>query len=137
MECLILKIKIMKKIIVLLMLIISMFCISANSRNSGINREYAYVDTDPGTAGYWTNSINIRNVSSENIAFLSIRGSGVMTITLQFRCPGDATWTDYATYTTASTRRMLIEGAALNVLWRAGVKDTDYTSGNLTFGFDW
>ena len=58
-----------------------------------------------------------------------------MTVTLQFICPGDASWSDYDTYTAVTREK--VEGAAAGVRWRAGVKDADWTSGTLTFGFDW
>ena len=70
--------------------------------------------------------------------YFSIRdaeGTGTMTVTLQFICPGETVWTDYDTYTTVT--RLLIEGPAAGVLWRAGVKVGDWTSGELVFGFDW
>ena len=114
-------------------MVLSLF-IAANSQSSGNRYEYATVDTDPAAAGYWTETVNLRRVSSQQIYF-SVRGTGSMTVTLQFICPGDAAWSDYDTYTTVT--RLKVQGAAAGVRWRAGVKDADYTSGELTFGFDW
>ena len=121
-------------LIVLLFIIIAPILMSVNSQSSAGRYEYATVDTDPAAAGYWTNEINPRG-KSQNQVYFSLRGSGSMTVTLQFICTGDASWTDYDTYTAVT--RLKIEGAAAGVRWRAGVKDTDYTSGSLTFGFDW
>lgn len=106
----------------------------ANSQSSGEYKEYATVDTAPAAAGYWTNEIVLREKKVQHV-FFSIRGTGVMTITLQFKCEGDSDWTDYDTYT-AVTREKLV-GNAARVQWRMGVKNGDRTSGSMTFGFDW
>ena len=119
---------------VLLFIIIAPILMSVNSQSSAGRYEYATVDTDPAAAGYWTNVVNPRG-KSQNQIYFSVRGSGSMTITLQFICTGDATWTDYGSYTTVT--RVKVVGGAAGVRWRAGVKDADYSSGELTFGFDW
>ena len=129
----------MKKLIgVLLMssavVLLALTLMSVNSQSSGSRYEYATVDSDAPAAGYWTNEVNPKR-KSQNQVYFSVRGSGSMTVTLQFICPGDATWTDYATYTAVT--RLKVEGAAAGVRWRAGVKDADWSSGSLTFGFDW
>ena len=115
-------------------LLLAITLMSANTQSSANRYEYATVDTDAGAAGYWTNEVNPKRKSASQVYF-SVRGTGSMTVTLQCICPGDATWTDYATYTAVT--RLKVEGAAAGVRWRAGVKDADYTSGELTFGFDW
>ena len=124
----------MKKVIGLLVVLVALTLLSVNSTNSGGRYEYATVDTDAAAAGYWTEEVNPKRKSQSQVYF-SVRGTGTITITLQFICPGDATWTDYDTYTAVT--RVKVEGAAAGVRWRAGVKDADYTSGSLTFGFDW
>jgi len=127
-----------KSLIVIALLFLAMLFMSVNSVTSHDLHEYATVDTDPAAAGFWTNEVSIRVAKSNRRAdevYFSIRGTGLMTVTLQFKCFGDATWTDYNTYTTVT--RLVIEGGAAGELWRAGVKDADYTSGNMTFGFDW
>ena len=58
-----------------------------------------------------------------------------MTVTLQFKCQGDADWTDYGSY--ADNQRKSIDGGGAGVQWRAIVKNGDYTSGEKSFGFDW
>jgi hypothetical protein len=110
----------------------------ANSQASGTYKEYATVDTTPGADGYWTNSISLR-VKKLTQVFFSIRGTGVATVTLQFRCEGDTDWTDYSNDGVAFVTgdRKIIESNAGNVQWRAGVKQANYTSGSITFGFDW
>jgi len=110
------------------------FAFGANSQASTDFYEYATVDTAPGASGYGTNAVNIRS-THEKHAWFSIRGTGVMTVTLQFKCPGDTDWTDYMDY--SSTERKLIEGGGAGVKWRAIVKNAEYTSGSKTFGFDW
>ena len=124
----------------------------ANSRSSGTNQEYATVDTRPTSAGYFTNNVNLREKGKRGVTkmFFSIReASGdisanpsalsIITVGLQFRCPGDVGWTDYidlAGSSIAIGNRVILEDSGL-VEWRAGVVDDNYTSGSVTFGFDW
>jgi hypothetical protein len=126
----------------------------ANSRSSGANKEYATVDTRPTSAGYFTNEVDVRLLSKndkvkklffsirETAADISAAPSALSTITvvLQFRCPGDAAWTDYVDLAGSSLaigNRLIIEDGGAGVFWRAGVRDDEYTSGSVTFGFDW
>ena len=63
-----------------------------------------------------------------------------MTVTLQYKCEGDAGWQDYVPLdgsALAVGNRLEIRDSGAGVLWRAGVKDYEYTSGSITFGFDW
>jgi hypothetical protein len=127
----------MKKLSIFLLITVSFLLISVNSRNSQSNFEVATVDTAPGTEGYWTRSTNASTAGTngrDNITFF-ISGTGSMTVTIQFNSPGSNVWTDYDTYT--STTRVRIEDGSKSVLWRAGVKNGEYSSGSLTFGFDW
>lgn len=108
----------------------------ANKQTGDSQYEYATVDTAPGAGGYFTRIIDSDKISSVwKRLYFSIRGSGVMTVTLQFKCTGDSDWSDYDSYT--SVERKTIEGGVGGVQWRAGVKQGDYTSGSLRFGFDW
>ncbi len=108
----------------------------ANARTTDDYYQYATVDSAPGAGGYFTNAVGIRQLKGVEAIHFSIRGSGQMNVTLQFRCPGDSGWTDYNAYNTSSIRK-LITGGAAGVQWRAGVKLNDYTSGECIFGFDW
>lgn len=125
----------------------------ANSRNSGEFKEYATVDTEPDSLGYFTNEVNLRNlrkVGSENRMYFSIReweadssaasDTSEIVITLQFKCDGDLGWQDYVSLDgseLAVGNRVVISDSGAGVLWRAGVKYYEYTSGSITFGFDW
>jgi hypothetical protein len=128
----------------------------ANSRSSGDYKEYATVNTQPSGAqlGYWTNEVCLRDKIKKGLAkdkmFFSIRESesdssqasdtSVITVTLQFKCDGDVGWQDYKDLNEAELvvgNRLTIEDIGAAVRWRAGVKDGNYTSGELTFGFDW
>jgi len=128
----------------------------ANSRSSGVYKEYATVNVQPsGTAlGYWTNEVCLRDKQNEGVAkgkmWFSIReyeedstgasDTSSMTVTLQFKCDGDEGWQDYTDFAgseLAVGNRLIIEDTAAAVRWRAGVKDGDFTSGSITFGFDW
>jgi len=128
----------MKKIIILLCIAaVGLLSMAANRQNTSSGHAYAFVDTDPAAAGFWTASVNVKRETSRNNVkdvYFSYRGTGSI-VTLQFKCTGDADWSDYATYTTVT--RVVIGDSGDGVLWRAGVKDADYSSGNTTFGFDW
>jgi len=128
----------------------------ANSRSSGVNKEYATVDTAPSGVllGYWTNEVCLRDKVVAGVArekmWFSIRendadSSGFsdtssMTVLLQFKCEGDAGWQNFADFggnDLAIGNRLIIEDTGAAVRWRAGVEDGSYTSGSYTFGFDW
>jgi len=128
----------------------------ANSRDSGQFKEYATVNTQPsGTdLGYWTNEVCLRDKMKDGLAkdkmWFSIReteadssqasDTSSMTVTLQFKCDGDDGWQDWVDLSgnaLAVGQRLVIEDCGAGVRWRAGVKDGDFTSGELTFGFDW
>ena len=127
----------------------------ANGRSSGDFKEYATVDTKPSGAeyGYWTNAISIRELAKLwkiTKVYFSIRESvedssgfseiASMNVALQFKCDGDLGWQDYKPLDASvldSGNRFAIDDTGAGVQWRAGVKDEEYTSGSLTFGFDW
>ena len=128
----------------------------ANSRDSGVYKEYATVDTQPsGTnLGYWTNEVCLRDKQNAGVVkekmYFSIRESEAdssaasdtssMTVTLQFKCDEDAGWQDYVDFAgnaLAVGNRLEISDFGAGVRYRAGVKDGDFTSGSITFGFDW
>lgn len=119
----------------------------ANSKNDGHGYKYATVDTAPapGSGGYYTSEVAPRSEQIDRFYF-SIRETSrdsvasVVTVKLQFKCPGDADWTDKKNGTAdwAIGDRAVINDFAAGVIWRAGVvDDADYTSGSVTFGFDW
>lgn len=106
----------------------------ANSRASTDYISYATVDTAPGADGYFTAELNVRSKKISH-AYFSVRGTGAMTVVLQFQAEGDSTWTDYAS--TTNNGRAALKGGGAGVKWRAGVKNAGHTSGSKTFGFDW
>jgi len=108
----------------------------ANAKTTDDYYQYATVDSAPAAAGYWTNAVGIRQLKGVESIWFSIRGTGEMNVTLQFKCPGDTDWTDYNSYNT-SNQRKLIRGGGAGVHWRAGVKQGDRISGECIFGFDW
>ena len=129
----------------------------ANSRASASNYEYATVDTIPDSEGYFTNEICPRDIIKAGTCigqkiFFSVReteadssaepsSNAVINVLLEFKCPGDTEWTEYNPIDTASSldvgNRFPIEETAAGVLWRAGVSSIGFSSGALTFGFDW
>ena len=120
----------------------------ANAKRNGDAYRYAVVDTAlaPGGGGYFTDEVAPR---SEHIGrmYFSIRETSpdstasVAVVKLQYKCPGDADWTNYlknGTDTWPIGTRVMINDFAAGVVWRAGIADNnDYTSGSVTFGFDW
>ena len=124
-----------------------------SSRTSGVFKEYATVDEAPIGLGYFTNTVDpraSRHIRHERKIYFSIREADAdssaqsdtsdITVTLQFKCEGDAGWQDFkpldgSEFVTGN--RVIIEDSGAGVLWRAGVLDGEYTGGNITFGFDW
>lgn len=116
----------------------------ANSRDSGSNWEYATVDAaiDSADEGYFTNPINLIRKRRDKMVFSvrdTVAGSvAVATVSLQFKPRGASGWQDYISDITIETGvRLLVDDAGGGNQWRAGVKWDDYTSGSITFGFDW
>jgi len=120
----------------------------ANSKVSGAFHEYAVVNTAPApdSGGYYTNVISPRKSKIRKLYF-SIRETvddssvSVIVVALQFRCIKDSRWTDYVPLDGSSFaigNRVVLEDMGEGIQWRAGVvDDSDFTSGSLTFGFDW
>lgn len=109
----------------------------ANTKESNDYYEYIDVDAAPEAAGYWTEPVSIRK-ERQRLVYFSMRESGVATITLQYKCIGDSDWTDFNTYTNGDEEnRFVVEGSGASVLWRAGIKQADYSSGTIRLGFDW
>ena len=100
---------------------------------------YAIVDTAPAAAGFPCTEINPREqkigIGSNRIYFSVRDNPGAALVTLQFKCPTDSNWSDHSTYNT-NARKQIIE-SAVDVRWRAIVKQGDYINGAVTFGFDW
>ena len=117
----------------------------ANSRQSLNFAEYITVDTAPGSDGYWTNPVSVKGKIPDMIKdlFFSVReestGTSVATPTLQFKCSGDTYWTDYYNDGTDFVigDRKRIDDNGGNVLWRAGIKNGNFTSGKVRLGLDW
>ena len=119
----------------------------ANSQISKGYCKYATVDTAPapGSGGFYTNPVFPRKNKITKL-FFSIRDTtddsspSVITVKLQFRCPGDTGWVNYLNNGEdwIIGTRVLVDDFGTGVEWRAGVEsDNAYTSGSVTFGFDW
>ena len=114
----------------------------ANSKSNGDRYAYATIDTAPGADGYWCDSVSMSSKNTKAM-FFSRRGGGTATVTIQFKCPGDADWTDLTTdESLADGERLRVDDFASGVKYRAGIKedssaDDTYTSGTITVGFDW
>ncbi len=92
----------------------------------------------PPSGGTFTEGIRSISKKVDRI-YASVRETGASTlftatVTLQFLVAGDTDWQDYETYTEAA--RKIIEDAG-EVRWRIGVKEGDYTEGEVTVGIDW
>ena len=109
----------------------------ANSKLNGNRYSYATVDAAPGADGYWCNSVSMTSKDTKAI-FFSQRGGGVATVTIQFRCPGDSSWTDLTTNEIIEDGvRFRVDDFGAGVKYRAGVKNGAYSSGDVIIGFDW
>lgn len=119
----------------------------ANRKVNGDGYQYAVVDTAlaPGGGGYFTDELAPRRQKVGRF-FFSIRETSpdsspsVVVVKLQYKCPGDTGWTTKLNGTSEWSigDRIIINDYAAGVRWRAGVVDnSDYTSGAVTFGFDW
>ena len=106
--------------------------------NDKVYSRDATINVAPGAGGFWTQKVSPRE-RKVNRLYASVRETGASalftaTVTLQFQMPGDDEWSDYETYT-AETRKIIEDDA--HVKWRIGVKQGDYTEGELTVGIDW
>ena len=96
------------------------------------------INEAPPSGGSFTEPVSPRDRKVDRF-YASLRETGASaiftaTVTLQFQMPGDTDWTDYETYT-AVTRKIIEDKG--KVRWRIGVKETEYTEGELTCGIDW
>jgi len=115
----------------------------ANSKLNGPRYKYASIDTGPGSGGYWSDAVSMRNESTDALFWVRT-GAGVGTITIQYKLPHTgAAWVDYVTdENLAIGERFRLDDKAAGVRWRAGIKedtsaDNTYTSGTIVTGFDW
>ena len=110
----------------------------ANSVTSGDRHSFATIDTAPGASGYWTASVSMSNKNARAL-FFSRKGGGVGTVTLQFKtAETGAVWQDFtANLSLLNGVRYMIDDSASGVSWRAGVKNGNYSSGDIIVGLDW
>lgn len=106
----------------------------ANLKITTDYKQYATVNAAPGGTGFFTDELNLRE-KEQKVVYFSVAGTGTMTVVLQFKRTGDASWTDYAT--TSNNGRAALKGGGAGIQWRAGVKNGDYISGEKIMGFDW
>jgi len=113
-------------------------------------REYAVVDSSVGT-GFFGGEVSMADLKNrKNITkiFFSIReeaeegsiDSSEITVSLQFKCLGDERWQDFVSLDgseLAIGNCLEIKDSSSARIYRAGVKEGDYTSGSVIFGFDW
>ena len=104
---------------------------------------YAIIDEAPGSGGFWCEPVSMTQVNAKAL-FFSRRGTGVATVTLQYRTPETGSvWQDYTTSETLSNGvRFRIDDFGAGVKWRAGIKEdtsasNTYTSGTIRLGLDW
>ena len=117
----------------------------ANSKLNGDRYAYASIDTAPGAAGYWCDSVSMAHRNANEL-FASVSGGGLGTVVLQYKLPhtGSA-WLDYnTTETLTSGARFRLDDHGAGVKWRFGMKEdssavplTVALSGTLVVGFDW
>lgn len=105
---------------------------------TGPRYRYAFIDTAPGASGYWSDSVSMTKVNANQL-FFSFSGGGVATVSIQYQLPhAGAVMVDYlTTETIASGARLRVSDMGAGVKWRAGVKQNNYSSGDVIVGFDW
>ena len=115
----------------------------ANTKTSKPRQEHILIDSAPVSAGAWTNPVNPGEKKVPNLYF-SIRETGdgsdafTATVTMQWRQKNGDTWEEWQVYDTYTVvTRKIVEDHSAEVQYRAGVDDGDYTSGELTVGFNW
>lgn len=128
-----------QRLVLMLIVVVAVLMLGANSQTNGGNYKYATIDEAPGAAGYWCQWISARQIKRNHAVekiYFSVGHSSAWdaTVTLQFKRTIDSDWVDYDTYT-SDTRRVIDDAGA--VLWRAGIKNGEYTSGTVHVGFDW
>lgn len=110
----------------------------ANAVLEGDRYKKAIVDTAPGASGYSTAEVPesvARMFDTHRVSFSVSEGVG--DVTLQFKGAGESNWGDEAgsPYTAGDVK--VLNGTSHSRVWRATCKQGAYTSGNLTFGFEW
>lgn len=110
----------------------------ANSRKIKNQSKYAIVDTAPSSTGYPTNPISINDIKGKPFYFFVKNLSGTTMdaiVTLQFKDKYDLIWSDYIEENVPV--RKIIEDSSKDIMWRAIIKNGNYTAGEIHFGFDW
>lgn len=106
----------------------------ANSTISTKNTEAVVVNAAPPAAGYWSKEVLNKKI------YFTARGSGTAVPTLQFRdSQEDSVWTDFYNAGTAFAIGDVYEISvdAPTISWRVGVKQANYSSGEVTIGLNW
>ena len=91
----------------------------ANSKAFDEDYRQVSVDTQPASDDGFTDEVNMKGKSG-NIFSLVISGTGTMEVTLQYKEPGNDTWTDHEAFTSNGVHAVESRG---DIKWRAGVKD--------------
>jgi len=97
----------------------------ANRKFSGNTYRGAVINTGPGSAGYWSESVKATDHNAHAL-ILSISGIFAGTVRLQYRAVNDPGWTTYKTYD--DTDREIIEDHT-DCEWRVGMSSGGFTSG--------
>lgn len=110
----------------------------ANAVLEGKYYKKVIVDTAPGASGYYTAEVPesvVRGFDTHRLQFSVTEGVG--DVTLQFKGAGESNWADEegSPYTLGTAKT--IDATSHGRVWRAICKETKYTSGDLTFGFEW
>jgi len=111
---------------------------AGNAKLNGPRYKYASIDTAPGADGYWSDAVSMSAVNANKLQF-SRSGGGVGTVLIQYKLPHTgAAWVDYdSPISLVDGVRCVVDDSGAGVKWRAGVKETFYTSGTIIVGFDW
>lgn len=90
------------------------------------------ISADPPAAGTFSDPIQPMYANNNGVCNLSVYGASayVITVTLQRSFDAGVTWRDVTTFT--ANEETSISDQEDGVLYRIGVKDTDWTSGSVS-----
>lgn len=109
----------------------------ANVVSSNVDYERVVVNTAPGAEGAFTNPVNQRTLKVSKL-FLAVQGSGEFTPVLQFKLKGDSDFTDFvdgSELVPGTLKEVAADAAGL--IWRAGIKQGGFTSGEAIISITW
>jgi len=109
----------------------------ANKKTTKGNYTQIVVDTDPGSAGYWSDAVNPTMNKADYLFAMVDDSGGDATVTIQRKQPG-GDWVDHSHEETIEDgSAFVIDCGSAPMSWRIGVKDNNQGSGTVRAGLYW